>query len=102
MDDYQPQHRADVPVDYVRVSATRRRSLPKHSADQTTRPELIRSPAPHPLDGWAPTRLLTSAEVTAMRDPGYQRRMLADAHAGQLVEVDNPFRTELRPRRGTE
>lgn len=38
----------------------------------------------------------------ALRDPDYVRRMLADAKAADMVEVDNPFRREVRPRRGRE
>lgn len=49
--------------------------------------------------------VLTTEELAEMRaalaDPDYLSRMIADAKRSQMVEVDNPFRTELRPRRGT-
>jgi hypothetical protein len=38
----------------------------------------------------------------AIRDPDYVARLLADEKAQGLVEVDNPMRREVRPRRGTE
>lgn len=38
----------------------------------------------------------------AMADPDYLRRLAADVAAENMVEVDNPFRRELRPRRGTD
>lgn len=37
----------------------------------------------------------------ALADPEYVRSMLADIKRAGMVEVDNPFRTELRPRRGS-
>lgn len=50
-------------------------------------------------------RVLTSEEFAEMRaalaDPDYIRRLVEDAKTADMVEVDNPFRTELRPRRGT-
>jgi hypothetical protein len=53
-----------------------------------------------------PRRILTSAEFAEMRaataDPDYIRRLIEDAKTADMVEVDNPFRTELRPRRGTD
>jgi hypothetical protein len=51
-------------------------------------------------------RILTSDEHRQMRealaDPDYVARLVADIRQANMVEVDNPFRTELRPRRGTE
>ncbi len=38
----------------------------------------------------------------ALRDPDYLARLAADARTRGLVEVDNPMRREVRPRRGTE
>jgi hypothetical protein len=50
-------------------------------------------------------RILTAEELTEMtaafRDPDYLARLAADARTADMVEVDNPFRRELRPRRGT-
>lgn len=49
---------------------------------------------------------MTSEELkqwrAALSDPDYLRRLAADVKRERMVEVDNPFRTELRPRRGTE
>ena len=38
----------------------------------------------------------------AVQDPDYVARLAADMKAQGLVEVDNPMRREVRPRRGTE
>lgn len=50
--------------------------------------------------------VLTGEEVAQMRalanDPDYLRRLAADLHIAGMVEVDNPMRRELRPRRGTD
>lgn len=76
-DSYVPRHRADVPTDYIRLAPTR--------------------PA---------TSFVTSTELAQMRaayqDSDYLARLAMDARVADMVEVDNPFRTELRPRRGTE
>lgn len=50
--------------------------------------------------------VMTAAEFeqmrAALRDPDYVARLAADARTQGLVEVDNPLRREVRPRRGTE
>jgi hypothetical protein len=51
-------------------------------------------------------RVLTPEEFEQMRaaiqDPDYIKRLHADTKAMGMVEVDNPMRREVRPRRGTE
>lgn len=51
-------------------------------------------------------RVLTTEEFeqmrAALRDPDYIARLAADSKSQGLVEVDNPMRREVRPRRGTE
>lgn len=51
-------------------------------------------------------RVLTDDEVAQMRelanDPDYLRRLAADLRIAGMVEVDNPMRRELRPRRGAD
>jgi hypothetical protein len=55
------------------------------------------------LDG---VRVMTAVEFAQMRaaiqDPDYIKRLAADTKAMGMVEVDNPMRREVRPRRGTE
>lgn len=50
--------------------------------------------------------VLTSEECAqlqlALQNPEYVSRLLADARAADMVEVDNPVRRETRPRRGRE
>ena len=54
----------------------------------------------------AETRVMTPEEFeqmqAALRDPDYIARLAADAKTQGLVEVDNPMRREVRPRRGAE
>lgn len=54
----------------------------------------------------AKTRVMTPEEfeqmLAAMRDPEYVARLAADVKAMGMVEVDNPMRREVRPRRGAE
>lgn len=54
----------------------------------------------------AETRVMTPEEFEQMRaaiqDPDYIARLAAEAKSQGLVEVDNPMRREVRPRRGTE
>lgn len=54
----------------------------------------------------AERHVLTSGEFERMRaaiqDPSYVARLAADSKSQGLVEVDNPMRREVRPRRGTE
>lgn len=54
----------------------------------------------------AERRVLTEAEVAewkaALLDPDYIRRLTEDAKTAGHVEVDNPMRREVRPRRGTD
>lgn len=38
----------------------------------------------------------------ALNNPEYVKSLIEDIKREKMVEVDNPFRTELRPRRGTE
>lgn len=51
-------------------------------------------------------RVMTTEEFEQMRaaiqDPDYIKRLHADTKAMDMVEVDNPMRREVRPRRGTE
>jgi hypothetical protein len=51
-------------------------------------------------------RVLTEEELAALmesfRDPESRARMLEDARRAEWVEVDNPVRREVRPRRGTD
>lgn len=51
-------------------------------------------------------RMLTDKELSdlrdAMKNPEYLARLAADAKSADVVEVDNPFRREVRPRRGRE
>lgn len=60
----------------------------------------------HDRQRMAKTRVLTAEEfeqmLAAMRDPEYVARLAADTKAMGMVEVDNPMRREVRPRRGTE
>ena len=55
------------------------------------------------MDG---VRVLTDEEFEqmrgALRDPDYIKRLYADTKAMEMVEVDNPTRREVRPRRGAE
>lgn len=50
-------------------------------------------------------RRLTRSEVETLlamlRDPVVGPQMAEEARREQMVEVDNPFRREVRPRRGT-
>ncbi|WP_454728817.1 hypothetical protein [Cellulosimicrobium protaetiae] len=43
-------------------------------------------------------------DMSVLADPDYRARLLADLAAvpAGTVEVDNPLRREVRPRRGTE
>ena len=51
-------------------------------------------------------RILSTEECeelrAALRDPDFVARMLADVARASQVEVDNPVRREVRPRRGTD
>ena len=51
-------------------------------------------------------RVLTTEEFAqlqaALKDPDYIRRLAEDAKRANMVEVDNPMRREVRPRRGTD